>query len=406
MTGHPTCMMTCSLSLAKFLSFAIFHLLLTVQRGAPVRRHLALCLLGFVFVPRLMAADTWVGEKVMQKSPKVKFDDRIGDKHVYLEVKGTVYSVLEVTDGFLRIRDRYGREGWVDQDDMVLLRDAPAHYTDLIRANDKDRWAWNQRGAAWQEKGDLDNAIKDYTEAIRIDPKDTVVFNNRGNAWLDKKNYDKATKDYDEAIRLDPKYAKAFYNRGNAWLDKKDYAKAIKDYDEAIRLDAKNADAFYNRGHAWSHNKAYDKAIKDYNEAIRLDPRKPDAFCSRGHAWSHNKAYDKSIKDYDEAIRLDSKDFHGAGNKAELLAICPNDSIRDGRKALELAKRACELSEFKEAWVLAALAAAHAELGQFQDAVKWQKKAMEDKEYTSHEDNHAERRLKLYQEGKPYHLED
>jgi tetratricopeptide (TPR) repeat protein len=388
----------------------------------------------------LWAEDSWVGEKVMQKKTKVTFGDREGDKQIDFALEWRVFPVLEERAGRLRLRGNNGREGWADKADFVLLRDAPAHYTDMIRKDESNSWAWIQRGVAWREKVKLDNAIKDFTEAIRLDPKDAGALYNRGYAWSAKKEYDEAIKDYDEAIRLDPKHATAFNNRGNARSAKKEYDKAIKDYDEAIRIEPNYANAFINRGHAWGvkkeHDKAikdygeairlrpkdpvpfnerglawqskkeYDKAIKDYNEAIRLEPKSPEALYNRGNAWRAKKEYDKAIKDYDGAIRLEPGYTPALANKAYLLATSPNDSQRDGKKALKLAKLAHALDK-ESGWVMSFLSVAYAELGEFDEAIKWQKKALADKEYAGDPDEKAkaEKRLKLYEQKKPYREE-
>jgi tetratricopeptide (TPR) repeat protein len=311
----------------------------------------------------------WVGETVLPKKPNndIKFGDRVGDRQVYFPLASLSLQVRDERDGWLRIHDGH-REGWAEKDDFVLGRDAPAYFHRRVQANPKDTWALFMRGAGWLEKKEPDNAIQDFNECIRLDPTDAAAYNYRGRAWSAKKDYDRAIRDYDKALRLDPKDSAAFNNRGNTWSDKKDYDRAIRDYDEAIRFDPKYVFAFNNRGAAWFGKKDYDRALRDYDEAIHLDPK-----CAPS-----------------------------LGNKGELLAICPTNSLRDGRKALELTKQACELSQYKEAWALAALAAAHAELGQFDDAIRWQKKALEDRDYLEDDRQKGKEKLRRYEDRKPW----
>ncbi len=192
-----------------------------------------------------------------------------------------------------------------------------------------------------------------------------------------------------------------YIQRGAAWYDKNQYDKAIADLNEAIRLDPTYAIAYNNRGVAWQHKKEYDKAIADLNEAIRLEPTYAIAYNNRGNAWRDKKNYDKAIADYNEAIRLDPKDADVHNALAWLRATCPDESLRDGRKAVELATRACDLTECKDVNKLDTLAAAYAEVGDFDKAIEWQEKA--NKLYTNANDRKkGEDRLRLYQDKKPY----
>ena len=75
--------------------------------------------------------------------------------------------------------------------------------------------------------------------------------------------------------------------------------------------------------------------------------------------------------------------------------------VRDGKRAVESATKACELSEWQDAFHLGTLAAAYAETGDFDTAVKWQTKA--NALYTEADDTRkGEARLKLYQAKKRY----
>jgi len=113
------------------------------------------------------ADDSWVGQKVMERKPDVKFGVNGEDGLKNFPLEDVVWKVLKEKDGWLRFRGADGKDGWALKEEFVLLVDAPGFYTGLIKADEKSDWAWTQRGLAWSEKGEFDNAIKDYTEATR-----------------------------------------------------------------------------------------------------------------------------------------------------------------------------------------------------------------------------------------------
>jgi lipoprotein NlpI len=75
-------------------------------------------------------------------------------------------------------------------------------------------WAYNNRGYAYQAKGDNDRAIADYTQAIQINPKYMYAYFDRGLANLFAGALPKALADLNQASALNPKYAYAAL-----WLD-------------------------------------------------------------------------------------------------------------------------------------------------------------------------------------------
>jgi len=213
--------------------------------------------------------------------------------------------------------------------------------------------------------------------------------------------------DCEEVIRLDPKNSNAYVGRGKAWHAKGAYARAISDYNEAIRLDLKQASAYVGRGKAWKAEGKADKAISDYveaisnyNDAIWIDPTDARLYRDRGNAWEVKGEYEKAISDYAEAIRLAPKDASSWNGRAWLAATCSEAKYRDGKKAIDDATKACELTNQKNGDYVGTLAAAYAETGDFDSAVKWAVKAIDLAPEKLRGDYQS--RLDLYKAHKPY----
>jgi tetratricopeptide (TPR) repeat protein len=316
-----------------------------------------------------------------------------------LNDKNWIPYVIEKVDG-----DRFWvgdqQPGWVNREEVVPLVDAPLYYSELIRKNPRDVWAYSMRAICWTELGELNKAIQDHTAIIRLKPSSSDAYYNRGVVRALKGDYEEAIEDYTEAIRLNPGDIQAYGNRGDVWLDKKEYDLAIKDFSEAIRLGPEEVMPLCGRAIAWIRKGEYDKAIADYSSAIRLDPRDGSLLEGRATALHFKGDYHKALAGFNEAIRLDRANHVAHNNLAWLLATCPEEELRDGQRAVQLATIACELTNWKSGAHLGTLAGAYAEQGDFEKAVNWQTKAIQHME--SEDRERAEEKLALYKSGKPF----
>ncbi len=182
-------------------------------------------------------------------------------------------------------------------------------YTNAIALDPNYVFAYNNRGLAYDNKGQYDRAIEDYNKAIALDPNLATAYYNRGLAYAaGKGQYDMAIEDYNKAIALDPNLATAYYNRGLAYAaGKGQYDMAIEDWSKAIALDPNYAFAYNNRGVAYNNKGQYDRAIEDYNKAIALNPNYANAYTNRGNAYKNKGQNDRAISDFQKACDMGDK---------------------------------------------------------------------------------------------------
>jgi S1-C subfamily serine protease/Tfp pilus assembly protein PilF len=203
----------------------------------------------------------------------------------------------------------------------------------------------------------------------------------------------------DANILLHPKNASDYFSRGLHFVNKQRPDQGIVDFAEAIRLDPKHSQAHYSRGLAFLSRGETERAIADFTESVRLDPKNALAYYQRGSAFEKKREKDKAVADFAKAIELDRKFAPAHLRLSWSWVTSPTASSRDGKKALDHALKACNLSAWKDAACFDALAAAYAECGQFEDAVMVQQRSLELASAGQKAD--FESHLKLYLAGKP-----
>ncbi|MCA9123551.1 MAG: hypothetical protein H6822_19155 [Planctomycetaceae bacterium] len=110
--------------------------------------------------------------------------------------------------------------------------------------------------------------------------------------------------------------------------------------------------------------------------------------------------YNEALESLNSALETDPENAFLHNNKAWLLATCPDDALRDGAGAIEHGTKACDLTNWRNFAYVDTVAAAYAEAGDFESAVKWQEEAIDlgDSYYAQD----LRRRLRLYKANKPY----
>jgi len=324
------------------------------------------------------------------------------------ELKGDLDAALKDYDEALRISPT-SSSWWNNRANLYSKKKdydrAIADYDRSIELNASSAIVWGNRGNAHAHKLDFEKAIRNYDEALRLNTNYINSLANRGNAWRDQREFDKALADYAAALKIDPDFSFAFSNRAALWMLRKDYEKAAEDIHAAVRCDPRSATAFLQRGLLRRVQELPSLALDDFSHAIWLDPRLTLAYVKRGEYRQLLKQPAEALKDFETALTGEPRSLTALSAKAWLLATCPDRSIRDGVKALELAKQAVEIAGGKSARALVVLAAAQAEREQFDDAMATQKQAMDSKDLAPDDRPLEQKRLEAYQKKMPWREE-
>jgi tetratricopeptide (TPR) repeat protein len=258
------------------------------------------------------------------------------------------------------------------------------------------------RGNAYAANGDLERALRDYDEAINLNPKNAGAYVNRGLALARQGDVEGALKDYGQAITFNPQQWEAYFNRATELRDCGKLREAIDDLNQVVKLNPEFTGAYMNRASIYGRQGEFDKAIADYNAALLRDPNLADVYIARANIFLRKKDNRHALRDLQTAVQMKIKRPERALNSlAWLRATCPETGIRDGKEAVELALKACELSEWKDWGIMDTLAAAYAEQGDFDRAIKYQKQVLQMGKSSNDYDKMKEH-LALYEQHTPY----
>lgn len=164
--------------------------------------------------------------------------------------------------------------------------------------------------------------------------------------------------------------------------------------------ESRDAKFYNNRGAALGEKGQYDRAISDFTKAIEISPRYNKAYNNRGIVYRRKGQYDQAVSDFNKAIEINPLDAEAYNNMAWLFATAKAPAFRNGKRAVELALKACELSDWNKAEYLDTLAAGYARAGDFDKAVKCQEKALEQSKPAGPPE--FQERLHFYREHKPW----
>jgi protein O-mannosyl-transferase len=279
---------------------------------------------------------------------------------------------------------------------------AVEHYQKGLRLNPGCPELNSRMGIALHRQGRLEEAIAHYRRAQEAGSREAEV--NLANALVGVGDAGSAATEYVAMMPNQPDSARLHCDLGGVYVQKGRFEEAVRHLKEAVRLKPDYGEAHLRLGMALGGERKFLEASEHLQNAAKLNPNDPLPHQWLALAWTEVSDMEKAIAEYRQAIRIKPDLAPALNNLAWLVATHPEAKFRDGKEAIELAERACELTKRKQPVFLGTLAAAYAEGGRFQDAVTTAERAIALAESERQEKVVEKNRelLKSYRAGQPW----
>jgi tetratricopeptide (TPR) repeat protein len=215
-----------------------------------------------------------------------------------------------------------------------------------------------------------------FSHALEITQNNYVAYSGLGDALRKDGNTSLAIEQYKKAIRIAPDHADALLGLGCALSDQGDFSRASEYFLKTLQLKPNFALAYYNLGVVRQKQGKLDEAVDCLTRAVELSPDLAEAHNNLANIFVLQGRLDEAIGQFHQALRLMPGWFAPMNNLAFLIATHPELKGRDVNEAVRLARRACELTSYRNPLVMGTLAAAYASAGRFTEAIDTAQKAM------------------------------
>jgi len=354
--------------------------------------------------------------------------------HVHPTIEAHRRLALELIDTLERLGIVEKGATWTEQAIARVTRDVEGRIDDAARAR-----ALRNLSKVMVWAGRLEESQQLAARAAKLSADDPGTYYQLGlNAYL-RGEYKEATRQYGKALALRPTSVEALVGLANVRIAEGDYGGAVpllrralaKDerravahnslgfalallgrtreafasYRRALELESDYGNAHANLALLLAREGRLEEALPHWRRILELEPRNAVAHNDLGYALAQLGRFDEAVPLYEKAIACDPHLLAAHMNLAWLLATCRVEKIRDGKRALLHAERACELAGDRNLRALQGLAASLAEVGRFKEALETARRA-----FRIAGETHApatlrraiELQIRSYAAGRPY----
>jgi len=236
------------------------------------------------------------------------------------------------------------------------------HYLEAGRANHYD--------------GNYNQAIREFEKALEINSSNGDVYEALGLTLIEQDKLDEAEKQLHTAIELDPELKWAHHGLGEILTRQHRFPEAVESFRRALQIAPEFVSAHVHLGSLLVDMGRVEEGREHLQEAARIDPNHPTAFRLLGISLLREGKLEQAEAMFRKTLERDPNCVAALLNLATLEVKASDAAFRNLEEAVELATRACELTNYKDPVALLTLSEALAATGRFTDAASLARTAL------------------------------
>jgi tetratricopeptide (TPR) repeat protein len=215
-------------------------------------------------------------------------------------------------------------------------------------------------------------AAEQFRKALAARPESIPARVNLGSALAALGDVEGAMQQYRESLRIDPASATSHYNLGVLLAKRGAYALAIPHLQSALKLNPEDGETRFLLARELRKARRLDEALAELSRVVDSDSGNEEALLEEVSLLTAKRQYGRAVERLEKSYALFPQRGRTVVMLAFLLATRPEQDLRDGARALELARRAYEATSLVNHGAIVAMALA--ELGRCAEAAEWQRR--------------------------------
>ncbi|HST31289.1 MAG TPA: tetratricopeptide repeat protein [Chthoniobacterales bacterium] len=232
---------------------------------------------------------------------------------------------------------------------------------------------------SWKQTSYWRNTESLWAHALAVTTDNDVALTDLGNFYMESGRLDEALSYLQRALAVRSASEQQHYTLSLAVIEATignvlgrigRLDEALSHFRKAIELRPDFPDAHYNLGVALAQKGDLDGAIEQWRATLALRPNDPGTNTSLANVLVQKGFFREAVSHYEIALRSEPDSEMPLNNMAWVLSAAPDDSVRNGPRAVDVALRLSRVTQNKNPFYIRTLAAAYAEAGQFDKAIE------------------------------------